>query len=338
VTDAMTKTAWTPKALHFLVLVANAPSHALGTPWNASGQDENTLRYLATDNGIWIAALHTRESDPRLDSLHALAEKQLRTLATNPGTQDASKAAYWTVSAQDPGAFTEVARELAGTLVDVIATAKKGQLPTVAAGTPPPAATPPAVAPTPGPTQPAQAVARTLSHAALVQYLGRATEPQAPRDVVAWVVDRDLLDPALVSLEPRLLINRRELNDLRRVLQDVMTAGRQSQLSGKDLFTALSSGICCAYRGQSRIRREQTMAELVPEFLQGLPYKSPLMTLSNSLWASWSQEQQDEFLEGIEAKIPLYQTILDASDQWVRLHTGDALDEYVYPLALEALP
>src|SRR5262249_49767105 len=155
---------------------------------------EKTLRQYATDNQIWIAALHARETNPQLERFHALAEKQMRTLATNPGAKDASQAAYWTVSKQDPNAFAQVTKDLGGTLVDVLADAKKGQLPTAAA-------------------------ARTLGHAALDQYLGRATEPQAPRDVIAWVVDKDLLDPALVSLEPRLLITRRDLDELRKVLQ-----------------------------------------------------------------------------------------------------------------------
>jgi hypothetical protein len=319
--DAMTKTAWTPNALRFLVLVADAPSHAPGDSnpgaypvWNASGQDEKTLRQYATDNHIWIAALHAREPDPQLERFHALAEKQLRTLASNPGTQDASQAAYWTVSKQDPNAFAQLARELAGTLVDVIAAAKQGQVPTAGA-------------------------ARTPGHAGLVQYLGRATEPQAPRDIVAWVVDKDLLDPAVVSLEPRLLINRRDLDELRKTLQDVMTAGRQGMLSNKDFFAILQTTVALVARGeQGRIRQAKAMVDLVPEFLQGLPYKSTLMALSNSLWDSWSQDQQDEFLEGIEARMHLYQTLLDASDRWIQLHAGDAADEYVYPLALEALP
>jgi hypothetical protein len=62
------------------------------------------------------------------------------------------------------------------------------------------------------------------------------------------------------------------------------------------------------------------------------------MALTNSLWASWSTDQQDEFLKGIEAKIQLYQTIHDAADKWVEFHKGEPADENVYPIALESLP
>jgi hypothetical protein len=319
VTDAMTKTAWTPNALRFLVLAADAPSHAPGDPqypaWNYSGQDEKTLRRYATDNGIWIAALHAREPAPRLERFHALAEKQLRTLATNPGAKDATQAAYWTVNEWDPNAFAQVVRELAGTLVEMIAEAKKGPLSMADA-------------------------ARNVSQAGLVQFLGREMETQAPRDVIAWVVDKDLLNPALVSLEPRVLINRRDLDEFRKVLQEVMVGGRRAFGPGGGLFfTALQTTVALVARGyQSRMRQWGGMVDLVPEFLQGLPYKSELMALSYNQWNSWSLDQHDEFLQGIEAKIHLYQTILDASDQWIQLHAGDTPEQWVYPLALDALP
>jgi hypothetical protein len=80
------------------------------------------------------------------------------------------------------------------------------------------------------------------------------------------------------------------------------------------------------------------MAELVPDFLQGLPYKSQLMALTKELWASWSTDEQEDFLKGVEAKIKLYAAIHDTPDRWIQLHPGDAPDEFVYPLALESLP
>jgi hypothetical protein len=349
--DAMTKTAWTPKAMRFIVLVADAPSHWSGDQhaqkadceasppsskcWNHSGQNEETLRRLATESGIYIAALHARAPEPQLDRLHALAEKQFRTLATNPGTQDAAKAAYWTVNELDTNAFAKAAQEVAGTLVEVIAAAKKGGIPTAAAATTSPAAT------KSGSAQPSagKAAAANMGHAALVQWIGRETEAKAPHDVIAWVVDKDLLDPALASMEVRLLINKREIDELKKVLQGVMTAGRKGQMTGQDFFSVLKTSTTLVVRGeQGRLAQAKNMTEVVPEFLEGLPYKSDLMALTDSLWSSWSTDQQDEFLKAIDAKIQLYQTIHDASDKWIEFHKGDAADEYVYPIALESLP
>jgi hypothetical protein len=333
--DAMTKTAWSPKAMRILVLVGDAPSHEPGHPWNSTGQSAETLRQFANDNGIYIAALHPREPDPRLESAHALAEKQFRALATNKGTRDTTQAAYWTVNGRDVNAFAQVTRELAGALVEFTAEAKKGQVPGTAAASTPGAASAPGSAQAPS----VKEVARSMGHAAFVEWLGRETEVKAPHDIIAWAVDKDLYDPALASMEVRLLVNKREIDELRKVLQEVMTAGRKGQIAGGDFFTVLQTTAATVARGeQSRIRQAKSMAELVPEFLQGLPYKSDLMALTNSLWASWSTDQQDEFLKGIEAKIQLYQTIHDAADKWVEFHKGDPADEHVYPIALESLP
>jgi hypothetical protein len=325
VNDALTKTAWTPNALRFIVLVGDAPSHELGHPWNYSGQSAETLRQFANDHSVYIFALHAKYNDPRLERIHVLAEKQFRTLATNKG---APEAAYFSVNGLDVDAFAQNARQIAEQLVQIIDNAKKGQ------------AAPAPATPAPGAAQlsPGETIGR-VGHAALVEWLGRATETKAPRDIIAWAVDKDLLDPALPSMEVRLLINKREIDELRKVLQDVMTAGRKGQIGGEDFFKVLQTTAATVARGeQSRIRQAQSMAELVPDFLQGLPYKSQLMALSNDLWASWSTDQQDEFLKSVEAKINLYAAIHDTPDKWIQLHKGDAPDEFVYPLALDSLP
>jgi serine/threonine-protein kinase PpkA len=303
VNDAMTKTAWTDKALRFIVLVGDAPSHALGDRWNYSGLSAETLRQFANDHSVYIFALHAKYPDPRLASLHEQAEKQFRTLTTNKGTTDA---AYFTMDTPDMNAFAQAARQIADRLVQDIAAAKKGQVPTAAAVT------------TPGSAQPSlvEKMASSVGHAALVEWLGRATEAKAPRDIIAWAVDKDLFDPALQSMEVRLLINKREIDELRKVLQDVMAAGRKGQIGGEDFFKVLQTTAATVARGeQSRIRQAQSMAELVPDFLQGLPYKSQLMALTNDLWASWSTDQQDDFLKGIEAKISQYAAIHDMPDK-----------------------
>ena len=143
----------------------------------------------------------------------------------------------------------------------------------------------------------------------------------------------------LLSTFPHRRINKREIDELRKVLQDVMAAGRKGQIGGEDFFKVLQTTAATVARGeQSRISQAKSMAELVPDFLQGLPYKSQLMALTNDLWASWSTDQQDDFLKGVEAKINLYAAIHDTPDKWIQLHAGDAPDEFVYPLALDALP
>jgi hypothetical protein len=93
-------------------------------------------------------------------------------------------------------------------------------------------------------------------------------------------------------------------------------------------------------RDPNQIRNAKTMADtgLVPEFLVGLPYKSRVMVMDNQIWASWSVDEQDEFLNEVDAKIQAYTAIHDNPQGWIELNKGDDPDEHVYPISLELLP
>ena len=80
------------------------------------------------------------------------------------------------------------------------------------------------------------------------------------------------------------------------------------------------------------------MKDLIPEFLDGLPYHSKLMAMSNDLWASWSTDEQDEFIRELDSKIQYYTAIHDTPGGWIQLNKGDDPDEAVYPISLKMLP
>lgn len=185
-----------------------------------------------------------------------------------------------------------------------------------------------------------KAMAKDVFKAALVEWIGSQSGAQAPRDIVAWAVDKDLLEPAIQSMEVRLLINKRQLDSLKTVLDEVMTAGRRGQIGGEDFFSALQATAATAARNPDQIKNAKSMAAtgLVPEFLVGLPYKSRLMAMSNDLWDSWSVDEQDEFLAELEAKIMAYKAIHDEPDGWIGLNKADDPDDHVYPISLDLLP
>ena len=185
-----------------------------------------------------------------------------------------------------------------------------------------------------------QELVDNMIRAALIQWIGAKTDAKAPRDIVAWAIDKDLIEPAIPSMEVRLLINKRQLSDLKVVLSGVMNAGRQGMISGDDFFDALQTTLGAAARDANLIKNAKSLAKagLLPEFLIGLPYKSRLMDMSNELWASWSLDEQDEFLNDLEAKIETYQNIHDRPDGWIALNKGDDPDEFVFPISMELLP
>jgi serine/threonine-protein kinase PpkA len=188
--------------------------------------------------------------------------------------------------------------------------------------------------------QKAQDKSNQLIRAALVEWIGSKTQAAPPRDVVAWVVDKDLIQPAVSSLEVRLLVNKRQLDSMRTVLGEVMAAGIKGQVDGDQFFSALQATSTLVARAPDQIKNAQKMAEtgLIPEFLMNLPYHSRLMEMNNDLWASWSVDEQDEFLNEMNAKIEAYESIHDRPDGWIALNRGDDPDDHVYPISLELLP
>ncbi len=345
--DAINKTQWTPGAIRFIVLVGDAPGHELGHKWNLSGQDENTLRSIADDKPISVMALQIKA--PKAKRFHEPAEIQFMGLSRNKGL--GGESTYLDVASNDLEGFARVTSELAAKLNTVLYKAKQG----IVAGKPseaPASETTAASAPASQPkgemafleeaetTSESGKLMDSMINAALVEWIGSQTKAKAPRDIVAWALDKDMMEPAIQAMEVRLLINKRQLDSLKTVLSEVMSAGRRGQIGGEDFFDALQATAATAARDPNQIKNAKSMAKtgLIPEFLVGLPYKSRLMDMSNELWGSWSVDEQDEFLNELDARIQAYVAIHDAPEGWIQLNKGDDADESVYPISLDLLP
>ncbi|WP_035237110.1 VWA domain-containing protein [Desulfobacter vibrioformis] len=371
ISDAVGKTAWTTGAIRIMVLLGDAPGHETGHKYNASGQSVQTLRAICDDAGVYLFAMHVKA--PRAKKYHEPAEIQFRELSGNPGMQGQS--AYYAVSSENLTGFSQVARDITSALTRMLSAVKQGNAAqSIGADTPEAAglseeaqlsralADSPDTSKVavnqdaPGPIEhemtgivgrqnsetgvSAKDLAFRMVKAAMVEWVGKQTGAKAPRDIVAWATDKDLLTPEIQSMEVRLLINKRQLDALNTILKEIMAAGRRGQIGGEDFFTALQATSAAASRDPNLIKNAKTMADtgLVPEFLSGLPYQSRLMSMNNDLWMSWSVDEQDEFLNELDAKIQAYRSIHDRPQGWVALNPADDPDEHVYPVSLELLP
>ena len=77
---------------------------------------------------------------------------------------------------------------------------------------------------------------------------------------------------------------------------------------------------------------------LMGEYLDGLPFLSPLMTITEDDWLRMGVTEQQEFIDGTWSKIDFYQRTHDNADAWIPLHDDDHPDDYVYPVPLARLP
>ena len=322
VDTALRHTQWRPGALRFMVLIGDASSHPKGHPQNITGKDEIDLRREADDAQVHIQAIHLL--DPRATEDHPIAEPQFRHLARIRGSRDES--AYESVDAFDEPAFLKLIDEVTSGLIDLLAREAGDQAPAMAAdGDAVVVSAPP------------RSVER-LWEAALVEYLGRAANP--PKDIIAWVLDRDLVYPVDRSLDVRVLVTRDQLSSLAQSLNQVVEALMRAQVTQGQFFEALQNVAGQAMKNPEDLDQAQKLADtgLLPAFIQSLPYRSDILSLNEEMFASMTPEQRTQLEWSIIAKLEQYRAINEQVDAWFRLNDTDPDRDLVYPLHLDYLP
>ena len=351
------------KATQMMLNIHNKGKEICGIyPRQIAETKVETVRSMADNKNINIYSIHIL--NPKARRFQELAVQQYQTLATNPGMDEAAfrevlssdRKGFQSVVNDMAGEFTENIRILKGLLRDEAAkkegSSVDGQNPIedhMLVKNEADISGEMAFSETPfdinevlkideNKSSKAKKLANALFKAALVKWIGAQGDTKPPRDIVAWAVDKDLERPDYPSMEVRLLINKRQLDSLATALDTIIKAGSKGMISGDDFFTSLQATTAMMTRDPNMIRQAKGMASYIPEFLQGLPYKSQLMALDKELWESWSVDEQMEFIDAMYAKVEAYRKIHDSPEGWVRINPDDDPDEYIYPISLDLLP
>lgn len=315
--DTALRSNWREGALRFMFLIGDASSHPKGHAQNVTGKDETDLRREADDQQIHLTAIHLK--DPRAEEDHPIAEVQFSHLARVRGTND--EAAYESVNAFDETDFNTMIDGLSLGLVNRLAQEFGEALPEAELAE----------------LREVESVSRQWE-AALVEYIGRAATP--PKDIIAWVMDRDLVNPADRALDVRVLVTRDQLSSLAQSLDQVVQALMRAEVTQAQFFEALQSVSGQTMKRPEGISDAPKLADagLLPAFIQSLPYKSDILSLTDEMFASMTAEQRSQLEWSILAKLEQYRTINEQVDAWFRLNDTDADSELVYPLHLDYLP
>lgn len=330
VQEAITS-SWSENSIKFIVLVGDASSHEVNHPQNTSGTNAQEIRQLADTKNIQIIPIHLK--DPQALTDHATAQAQFTQLGRNKGEDNP---AYLDVPAHDLEAFEAIVKNTATALSEVISNVRQGNINPVSQSAQ-------NIATEEGLNDDvadrASQIAQDLAANALVQYLGKEATP--PRDLTAWVVDRDLIDPDVRSLEVRVLLKKRELNDLILALETIQKAIKRGQVTQMEFFDALQSTVASTTQGQDvSFDKAKNLSEsgLLPNWIESLPYKSAILEMSNELFESLSADERSSLENDVDSKIELYRQLNENADLWIKLDERDPRDEAVYPLPLTALP
>ncbi len=326
--DALERIDWSGFDARYIVLITDAGARDAKDPLGRTGLSAERLRLLAQEKDqsggggkIAIAVLHLLTREGR--QTHEGATRQYRELSRWGDAGDL----YFPVA--------DGAVEAFGTQVDTLADALLAQLESAAAGRL-------IEIPADPRADPMVRKAALVGRAMQLAYLGRETGSRAPRLIEAWVTDRDLMDPSQKTLEVRVMISKNQLSNLQETLEAIFAAGERTQMSAKDFFDQLRGAAAALARDPDKVNQVQVkrLADvgLVGAWLDGLPYTSQIMNLTQERWIARSYAEQQEVLDVIEEKIKLYRKVHDETDRWIGLSPEAPPGEAVTTLPLDSLP
>lgn len=332
---ALKTVKWASFGGRYIVLITDAGAIGGKDPLSTTGLDAQQVRLELERLGIAAYALHLKTPEGKAD--HRGAEAAYTELTLNPVVK---KPLYYPVEAGSVERFGAIVDTLAGAIVAQVQGAAQGQLvpgsARSASGAP---------ADSLGATSKAaiEEDARLVGLAMQLAYLGRAQGTAAPPLFRAWLADRAFADLDRPTTEVRVLLTKNQLSDLAQVVEAILKAGDESQVtSTAGFFDLLRSAAAHLARDPAALKNPQAskLGELglFGEYLDDLPYKSDVMALTPAVWTSWSVTEQEELLDKLRRKLRLYRVYNDDVDRWVKLAPGADAGDAVYPVPLTALP
>lgn len=181
-----------------------------------------------------------------------------------------------------------------------------------------------------------------VGRAMALAHLGRTNGVQAPTMFRSWASEKDFDDPNVSNFSVRVLLTRNQLSDLQQTMAIAVQGLEAGQIEPDDLFNRLRSAALAAGRDPSKTgqggARDMQATGLVNEFLDGLPYQSRLMSLTEAQWIAMGIGDQQTIIDEAYANIRLYQRYHDDPERWIALNEGADPGDHVYPIPLSALP
>lgn len=199
-----------------------------------------------------------------------------------------------------------------------------------------------------------------IGYAQRVIWLGQC-QNATPSVLEGWTVRNavhktgappDVVDKELIALEPRLLLNRQQLDNLVRVLETLYESAQQSPQSTDQFFKNLVTNLMVASldANQLSMRVQQyrdiddylakevdSMSVLLPSYATLIPFKSDFLTMTPERWKKLPKTSRDRLIQTLHERIGELKTLYN-SKGWVKLHKDSSHDEEVMPILTNFLP
>ena len=340
VKEAVDKLSWDQFGARTMLLISDAGPLAEDDKASATRMTPAVLADYLKSHKIFLTVVHVKS--PSGVKNHRSAEKAYRALARLDNNTDSYIPVDASTPARGAASFAAAGKRLADGYNKLVTATAEGKL--LAA----PRETSPQKHLTP--EEEAQRIAEATGYAIQLQFLGNRQGTRAPSVVKAWVADadleklsRDLQSQPVIAIQPALLITKSQLSQLRAQLKNIFEKAQQSFLKedAKNFFQSILSAAAQMTRDPDAFTRSpgKNLAEtgVMGEFLDGLPYQSLFLTLTEEKWYNMSTGEQKSLLNHLEARIKRYEEYDRDSTNWEGFGSPNR-DEWVYRIPLDMLP
>ena len=323
---------WDDYDSRIILLVTDAGPLPATDRYRSVFMEPRELNDYTRKKGIWTVVVHVQTPAGKND--HESAKKAYQELSLMDG-----KSQYQAIKTGNPQTaaefFVRVGELLAKTMAKMVSYTAEGRMMTkpkdeankgVAEGDTP------------------EAMAERLGYAMQLDYLGRANKTGAPEVLSSWITDMDLMRLArgqhIPNVEVALMLTKAQLSDLRDQLQIIIdNAERTKKTDSTDFFQGILSASARTARDPNAPTGGKTLAQLgvLGEFLDGLPYKSEVMTLTEEGWYHSSVGEQTEFINRLKSKMHLYGEYDNDKSCWENFGINSS-NEWVCRIPLDMLP
>lgn len=327
---ALDELDWSATDARFVILITDAGPRLANDELSGTGMSAEGLASFARDiRGAHVITLHLKTDKGA--RTHDFARREYSVLSGVDGVDPL----YFGVPKGDERALLATATRITTALASTIAGAKSGQEVQPEAWQPDEETSP----------EEAELTRRTLKVMKSMQldYIGAQTAAEAPDVFEGWIADRDFKNQGVRPVEIRLLVNRAQLSDLEEALRLIIEKGEESGLDPGGFFRSVLGAAAEMSRRPESVARagtDDSLADkaLISELLEGLPYRSKIMSMDENMWLSMPIAEQQEFLDLLYEKLERYRQSMSGVDNWVLMHPDQGPDEAVYPMPLENLP
>ncbi len=310
---------WASFGGRFLIMVTDAGAREASDPRSSTRLGIREIRDLLKQRQIAPFVLHLQTPEGRNN--HARARSQYTELTRFDG---ANGSLYYPIPNGEVAAFGQTVEAITEALLRQVAALTGTPIGQLRGA--------PAAAP-----QVAQQV-EVVAQAMRLSYLGRAQETQAPDIVRSFSTDRDLRNPDRTNMDVRVLLSRDQLSDLQAALRLVVDQANAGRLAPQNVFANIRAAALAAARDPRRIGTLERLGGAFGEYLDGLPYRSQVMELTEQDWLDLQPGGQRELLNGLEAKLRLFEEYARTPALWVQLGSGRQPGAAVFPVPLDSLP